>query len=111
MTIDPIQQPNSFTNPPQFAFSPKLYFLILPRLAFISGRIALILQNPLFFTSFFRNFGFAELTMHSAMKRKTSFSFALHSFFRNSALIRARSYFRLGNKNKQDLFCISLDFS
>ena len=27
-----------------------------PRLAFITGRIALIFQNPLFFTSFFRNF-------------------------------------------------------
>ena len=83
MTIDPIQQPNSFTNPPNYALSPFLYFLILPRFTFIIGRIALILQNPLFFTS----------------------------FFRNSALIRARSYFRLGNKNKQDLFCISLDFS
>ena len=31
----------------------------------------------------FSYFGFAELTMHSAMKRKTSFSFALLSFFRN----------------------------
>ena len=49
-------KPNSFTNPPQFAFSPQLYFLVLPRLAFISGRIALIFQNPLFFTTFFRNF-------------------------------------------------------
>ena len=35
--------------------------------------------------SFFRNFGFAELTMHSAMKRKNGFSFALLSFFRNFA--------------------------
>ena len=51
-----IWQPNSFTNPPQFAFSPKLNFLVLPRLAFITGRIALIFQNPLFFTTFFRNF-------------------------------------------------------
>ena len=28
-------------------------------------------------------FGFAELTMHSEMKRKTSFPFAFLSFFRN----------------------------
>ena len=33
-----------------------LYFLILPRFAFILGRIALIFQNPLFFKSFFCNF-------------------------------------------------------
>jgi hypothetical protein len=51
-----IWQPNSFTNPPNFAFSPKLYFLILPRLAFISGRIALIFPNRFAFTSFFRIF-------------------------------------------------------
>ncbi|MBR5325355.1 MAG: hypothetical protein IKU49_02545 [Prevotella sp.] len=31
-------------------------FLVLPCFAFILGRIALIFQNPLFFTSFFRNF-------------------------------------------------------
>ena len=41
---------------PQFAFSPKLNFLVLPRLAFISGRIVLIFQNRFAFTSFFRNF-------------------------------------------------------
>jgi hypothetical protein len=52
-----IWQPNSFTNPPQFAFSPKLNFFILPRLAFISGRNALIFQNRFFVTTFFRNFG------------------------------------------------------
>jgi len=33
-----------------------LNFLVLLRFAFILGRIALILQKPLFFTSFFRNF-------------------------------------------------------
>jgi dihydropteroate synthase len=33
-----------------------LNFLVLPRLAFISGRIALIFQNRFAFTSFFRNF-------------------------------------------------------
>ena len=51
-----IWQPNSFTNPPQFAFSPKLNFPVLPRLAFIIGRNALIFQNRFAFTSFFRNF-------------------------------------------------------
>ena len=51
-----IWQPNSFTNPPQFAFCPKLNFLILPRHAFISGQIALIFQNRFAFTTFFRNF-------------------------------------------------------
>ena len=35
--------------------------------------------------TFFSNFGFAELTMHSEMKRKTCFSFAFLSFFRNFA--------------------------
>ena len=50
------KKPNSFTNPLQFAFSPKLNFFILPLLAFITGRIALIFQKPLFFTTFFRNF-------------------------------------------------------
>ena len=35
---------------------------------------------------FFRNFGFAELTMHSEMKRKISFPFAFLSFFCNFAL-------------------------
>ena len=43
----------SFTNPPNFALSSFSYFFVLPRFAFILGRIALILQNPLFFTSFF----------------------------------------------------------
>jgi hypothetical protein len=33
-----------------------LNFLVLPRIAFITGRIALIFQKPLFFTTFFRNF-------------------------------------------------------
>ena len=51
-----IWQPNSFTNPPQFAFSPKLNFLVLPRIAFITGRIALIFQKPLPITTFFSNF-------------------------------------------------------
>jgi hypothetical protein len=51
-----IWQPNSFTNPPNFALPSFLNILILPRFAFVLGRIALILQNPLFFTSFFRIF-------------------------------------------------------
>ena len=50
-----IWQPNSFTNPPQFAIWPKLKFFILPRSAFISGRIALIFQNRFVTTTFFRN--------------------------------------------------------
>ena len=51
-----IWKPNSFTNPPQFAFSPNLNFPVLPCLSLISGRIALIFQNPSFVTDFFRNF-------------------------------------------------------
>ena len=47
---------NFACEPPQFTFSPNLNFFILPRLAFILGRIELIFENPLFFTSFFRNF-------------------------------------------------------
>ena len=47
---------------PNFALSSFPYFLVLPRFAFILGRIALIFQNRFLFTSFFRNFGFAELT-------------------------------------------------
>ena len=35
--------------------------------------------------NFFRNFGYAEITLHSEMTRKASFSFAFHSFFRNFA--------------------------
>ena len=51
-----IWQPNSFTNPPYFALPSFSYFLVLPRFAFILGRIALIFQNPLPVTTFFRNF-------------------------------------------------------
>ena len=40
-------------------------------------------MNSFAFTLFFINFGFAELTIHSEMKRKTCFPFAFHSFFRN----------------------------
>jgi len=35
--------------------------------------------------STFRNFGFAEVTGTRKSKRKASFPFALHSFFRNFA--------------------------
>ena len=56
------EKPNSFTNPPNFALPSFSYFLVLPPFAFILGRIALILQNPLLFTSFFCNIGFAEVT-------------------------------------------------
>ena len=77
-----IWQPNSFTNLPQFAFSPKLYFFILPRLAFISGRIALISQNRFAFTSFFRNFAIKDGELTPSRKKKQT-----------------------------NLFCSSLDFS
>ena len=40
-------------NPPNFAFPSSLNFPLLPRFAFILGRIALILQNQLLFTTFF----------------------------------------------------------
>jgi hypothetical protein len=35
---------------------------------------------------FFRNFGLAEVTQHSEMKRKACFPFAFRSFFRNFAV-------------------------
>ena len=57
-----IWKPNSFTNLPQFAFSPQLYFIVLHRLAYISGRIGLIFQNRFAFTSFFRNFAVKLIT-------------------------------------------------
>jgi hypothetical protein len=65
-----IWQPNSFTNPPQFAFSLYLDFFIFPRLTFISGRIALIFQKPLPITTFFRNFAIkdGELTLSRQKK-------------------------------------------
>jgi len=44
--------------------------------------------------SFFRNFGFAELTGHSEMKRKASFPFAFLSFFRNFGRIRRTSLYK-----------------
>ena len=50
------KKPNSFTNPPQFAFSPNLNFPVLPRIAFITGRIALMFQNLSLVTTFFANF-------------------------------------------------------
>ena len=52
----PDKKPNYFFIPPKFAFSLKLNIPIFPRIAFITGRIALIFQNPLFFTTFFHNF-------------------------------------------------------
>ena len=64
------KKPNSFTNPPQFAFSPYLNFLVLPRFAFISGRIALIFQNRFAFTSFFRNFALLSANLLSTRKKK-----------------------------------------
>ena len=84
-----IWQLNYFFNPPKFAFSPKSYFLVLPRFAFILGRTSLIFQNSFDFSTFFRNFGSAEVTGISEMKRKTSFPFAFPSIFRNFAAIYA----------------------
>jgi len=49
-----------------------LDFLVFPRLAFISGRIALIFQNRFAFTSFFRNF--------AHMTRKERYNFILQYF-------------------------------
>jgi hypothetical protein len=43
------------------------------------------------------NFGFAELTMHSEMKRKTSFPFAFLSFFRNFATMLLIGVFPSGH--------------
>ena len=79
------KKPNSFTNPPQFAFSPYLNFLILPRLAFIIGRIALIFQNPLPITTFFRNFAIEIAKLLRLGKKKKRISFILLSTFRNFA--------------------------
>ena len=41
---------------PNLPFSPKSYFLVLPRFAFILGRTSLIFQNSFDFSTFFRNF-------------------------------------------------------
>ena len=61
------------------------------------------------FSIFFRNFCHAELTLHSEMKRKSSFSFAFLSFFCNFA-IKIAKLLRLGIK-KIKIFCSALDFS
>ena len=56
----PIWQPNSFTNPPQFAYpciiAAPYQGTLNPRIAFITGRNALIFQNRFVTTTFFRNF-------------------------------------------------------
>ncbi len=52
--------------------SPQLTFLVLPRLAFISGQIALIFQNRFLFTSIFRNF--ATLWQKESLQRLETFS-------------------------------------
>jgi hypothetical protein len=56
-----------------------------PRFAFILGRIALILQNPLFFTSFFRNFANKLAKLLRLSNKNKSICFVLHSTFRNFA--------------------------
>jgi hypothetical protein len=57
-------QPNSFNYPLIIALVLFLYF------AFILGRIALILQNPLLFTSFFRNFDHQDGEITSSRQKK-----------------------------------------
>ena len=68
---------NSFTNPPQFAYpciiAAPYQGALNPRLAFILGRIALILQNPLFFTSFFRNFATKVAKLLRLGKKRNKF--------------------------------------
>ena len=57
------------------------------------------------------NFGFAELTMHSEMKRKTSFPFAFLSFFRNFATMLTEKTMEklriLAESAKYDVSCSS----
>jgi hypothetical protein len=48
-----------------------LNFLILPRFAFILGRIALIFQNPLSFTSFFRIFATEDDERTASCQKET----------------------------------------
>jgi hypothetical protein len=71
-------------------FVDYLVFLVLP---FIYGPSALIFDNCSFVTTFFRNFGLAEVTRHSEMKRKVYFPFAFRSFFRNFASTYAKRHY------------------
>ena len=55
----------------------------------VQRKIVLTKKNKkilLFCAHLIVSLAFAEVTWHSEMKRKTSFSFAFHSFFRNSAI-------------------------
>ena len=61
------------------------------------------------FSFFFLNFCYAELTLHSEIKRKSSFSFAILSFFLYFS-IKIAKLLRLGIK-KIKIFCSALDFS
>ena len=83
--------------------------VVLPRLAFISGRIALIFQNRFAFTIFFRNFCFAEVTVSRKWERKSGFSFAFRSTFRNFALLRARTY-SVSTKKETSFFVLCSTF-
>ena len=76
-----IWQLNYFFNPPKFTFSPKSYCLVLPRFTFILGRTSLIFQNSFDFSTFFRNFGSAEVTGISEMKEKQVFLLHFPRFF------------------------------
>ena len=50
------------------------------------------IQIYLVFHSTFRNFGFAEVTRHSEMKRKLSFLLHFSRFYRNFALKMKKGY-------------------
>ena len=60
--------------------------------------------------NYFRNFGFAELTLHSEMKRKVHFSFAFLSFFSNFARFHSFSLYKVDEMIK---FCVDaiIDFA
>ena len=69
----PDKKPNYFFIPLKFAFSLKLNFPIIPLFAFISGRNALIFQNPSFVTDFFRNFAIKMANLLRLGKKRNKF--------------------------------------
>jgi hypothetical protein len=86
-----------------------LNFLVLPRLAFITGRIALIFQNRFVTTTFFRNFAIkdGELTP-SRQKKERILLFCAQLFVTLSS--KMANLLRLGKKKKK-FFCFALNFS
>ena len=67
-------------------------------------------QILLFCSRLFVTLASPNLTLHSEMKRKTSFPFAFHSFFRNSVALMPRNY-SVSAKKRNKFFCFALDFS